>query len=295
MKKQSKIFILLIVILTISSNVFAHGGNISGWNDRQSNKIVENNGKYYGYHNEDGIRHYHEVEWNEQEGKWEIVDSKTYYNKNLKVTTIEEISQNDGETEKIEVKYSQSTDGDTAKFEMDGEIITVRFLAVDTPESVHPTKEVQAYGVEASNFTKEKLQNAQKIELEFDNNSDKTDKYNRYLAWVWVDGELLQDLLIKEGLAKVAYLYADYKYTEQLQASEEIAKNSNIKIWQDNIEEIYTVQNNEENQTNSVGNTIQENNEQDIPKEIIIIFAILTILTSVIKVLKKPAKRKKLH
>ena len=166
-------------------------------------------------------------------------------------------------------------------------------MAVDTPESVHPTKEVQAYGVEASNFTKEKLQNAQKIELEFDNNSDKTDKYNRYLAWVWADGELLQDLLIKEGLAKVAYLYADYKYTEQLQASEEIAKNSNIKIWQDNIEEIYTEQSNEENQISSVENPIEESNEQDIPREIIIIFAILTILTSLIKVLKKPVKRKK--
>ena len=35
----------------------------------------------------------------------------------------------------------------------DGKIKTVRMLAVDTPESVHPSKGVEFYGKEASNFT----------------------------------------------------------------------------------------------------------------------------------------------
>ena len=216
MKKTVTTILIIIFILAISTCTLAHGGNIAGWKDKDSDKIISNDGKYYGYHNKDGVRHYHEVEWNEESSRWDIVDSNIYYDKNLNVTTFEELSKNNEETEIVEVKYSEAVDGDTAKFEMNGEIIKVRFLAVDTPESVHPTKEVQAYGVEASNFTKEKLQNAQKIELEFDNNSDKTDKYGRYLAWIWVDGELLQNLLIKEGLAKVAYLYADYKYTSLL-------------------------------------------------------------------------------
>ena len=116
-------------------------------------------------------------------------------------------------------------------------------IAVDTPESVHPTKEVQAYGVEASNFTKEKLQNAKKIELEFDNNSDKTDKYNRYLAWVWVDGELLQKLLVSNGYAEVAYLYGEYKYTELLKELEKKAKNEGIGIWDKDREDNYDQRN----------------------------------------------------
>ncbi len=164
------------------------------------------------------------------------------YDKDFNLTTLKDLSKNNKKTEKVEVKYNEGIDGDTSKFDMDGETIKVRFLAIDTPESVHPTKEVQAYGVEASRFTKEKLKNAKNIELEFDNNSDKTDKYGRYLAWIWVDGELLQDLLVKEGLAKVAYLYADYKYTSLLQESENKAKEERKGIWQDEIAKEYNVE-----------------------------------------------------
>ena len=133
--------------------------------------------------------------------------------------------------ERVSVKFSKCVDGDTAKVILKEETITVRFLAIDTPERVHPTIGEEPYGKEASNFTCEKLQNAEKIELEYDDNSSKTDKYNRHLAWVFVDNYLLQDLIIKEGLAEVAYLYGDYKYTSILQDHESVAKAQKIGIW----------------------------------------------------------------
>lgn len=286
---MKKIILIFISILTLSSYVFAHSGNISGWKDKESEKIVSHDGKYYGYHNENGIRHYHEVKWNEENNRWDIVDSGIYYDKNFNVTTLEELSNNNQETEIIEVKYSEGVDGDTAKFDMNGEIIKVRFLAIDTPESVHPTKEVQAYGVEASNFTKDKLKNAKTIELEFDNNSDKTDKYGRYLAWIWVDGELLQDLLVKEGLAKVAYLYADYKYTSLLQESEKVAKEAKIGIWQDEVLNEYSSE--EENfiENETVEINAEENEEQkdqNYIEEITIVLA-LVIIGALIKFIKR--------
>ncbi len=135
--------------------------------------------------------------------------------------------------EKTEVKLSSCVDGDTAKFILNDEEIKVRFLAIDTPETKHPTKGEEPYGKEAKNYTCYALNNAQTIELEFDNNSDKKDKYDRYLAWIWVDGYLLQDNLIKEGLAEVAYLYGDYKYTSLLQEHETIAKLDKVGIWSD--------------------------------------------------------------
>ena len=97
-------------------------------------------------------------------------------------------------------------------------------LAIDTPETKHPSIGEEPWGKEASNFTCEKLKKAKKIEIEYDPNSDKTDKYDRILGWIWVDDQLLQDLIIKEGYAEVAYLYNDYKYTLLLQDHEEIAK-----------------------------------------------------------------------
>lgn len=290
MKKINRIITILVIILSITTFTFAHGGNISGWKDKDSDKIVSHDGKYYGYHNKDGVRHYHEVKWNDKNNRWDIVDSNIYYDKDFNITTLEELSKNDKETEKVIVKFSEGVDGDTAKFDMNGEIIKVRFLAVDTPESVHPTKEVQAYGVEASNFTKEKLKNAKTIELEFDNNSDKTDKYGRYLAWIWVDGELLQDLLVKEGLAKVAYLYADYKYTNILQESEKIAKEDKIGIWKNEVSNEYSEKENFVDVEEIENNSIQPNEKQkdtNYIKEIS-----LTLVLIVIAVIVKFIKRK---
>ena len=283
---MKKTILVLISILTLSSYVFAHGGNISGWKYKESDKIIELNGKFYGYHNKDGIRHYHEVKWNDEKQKWEIVDANIYYDNNINVTTLEELLKKEQETEKVEVKFIEGIDGDTAKFDINGEMIKVRFLAIDTPESVHPTKEVQAYGVEASNFTKEKLKNAKTIELEFDNNSDKTDKYGRYLAWVWVDGELLQDLLIKEGLAKVAYLYADYKYTSVLQESEKVSKEKKIGIWQDEIQENY----NEVKENNLVKNQNNEEKNKTDFKEKMLIILLLIVISFAFKVMIKNKK-----
>ena len=65
-------------------------------------------------------------------------------------------------------------------------------------------------------------------------NSTKTDKYDRIIAWVFVDDELLQEDLVSKGYAKVAYLYGDYKYTTQLKEKEQIAKNKKLRIWSSN-------------------------------------------------------------
>lgn len=164
---------------------------------------------------------------------------------------------------KEKVEFSSCTDGDTFKIIYNNEIKTVRLLAVDTPESVHPKKEVEYYGKEASDYTCNVLKKANKIELEFDENSDKLDKYDRLLAWVFIDDKLLQESLIEGGYAKVAYLYGDYKYTTKLQELQEIASNKNIGVWDEEAKENFNSNQNEDKIT-----TI----------EIIILFVILIII-----------------
>lgn len=134
----------------------------------------------------------------------------------------------------IEVEFASCVDGDTAKFIYNGEVIKARFLAIDTPETVHPTKGKEKWGKEASEYTCNKISNATKIILEFDSNSDEMDKYDRYLVWIFVDNLLLQKQLIDLGYAKVAYLYGDYKYTEILKDSEKMAKEKKLGIWSEN-------------------------------------------------------------
>ena len=93
------------------------------------------------------------------------------------------------------------TDGDTAIFRTSGgSKITVRFLGIDTPES---TYKVDPWGFAASSHTKNALKNANEIVLQAESSDpnlrlDSTGK--RYLAWVWVDGRLLNLEIAEVGL-----------------------------------------------------------------------------------------------
>lgn len=133
----------------------------------------------------------------------------------------------------LSASYVKCIDGDTAMLKFNGKAQKVRFLAVDAPEIKHGSKKADPYADDAKLFTCIGLQTARKIEVEFDSNSNKTDKYGRSLVWVFVDGELLQAKLVKKGLAKVAYLYGDYKYTNDLKKYEASAKKKKLNIWSD--------------------------------------------------------------
>ena len=99
--------------------------------------------------------------------------------------------------EKIEVEYKKCVDGDTAWFIMNKEEVKVRFIAINAPELEHEETKAEYYSEEAKDQVCTKLERATKIELEFDPNSDKQDKYERYLAWVFVDNKLLQNDIVK--------------------------------------------------------------------------------------------------
>lgn len=120
-------------------------------------------------------------------------------------------------------------DGDTAWFIIDGERVKVRFLGIDSPES---TKIVEEYGMDASSYTCDLLESANDIYIEYDVNSDRYDKYDRMLGWVFVDGKNISELLVSKGLAEVKYIYGDYKYVDDLCSSQYRAYMDKVGIWQ---------------------------------------------------------------
>ena len=132
---------------------------------------------------------------------------------------------------KVNVKLSKCVDGDTARIILKDEEIIVRFIGIDTPESVHPTKENERFGIEASDYTCRMLKKAKKIQIEYDPECDRKDKFERHLVWIFVDNELLQVKILSKGYAKVDYLYGKYLYTQQLKDAEAAAKKKKIGIW----------------------------------------------------------------
>ncbi len=281
-KNIAKIIIFnLLILIFLTTKVQAHGGNITGWKEKNSSEIIKYEEKYFGYHKENGNIHYHEVKWNEEKEKWEIVNPAVYYDKNFQV-----ITKNTFKTEKKEVKYLRGVDGDTAKFLKDDKEITVRFLGINTPETVDKNRPEEPFGKEASNFTKQKLENANKIEIEYDENSQKQDKYNRDLAWIWVDDRLLQEEIVLNGLAKTYMLQNNYKYAGKLQVAQNEAKEKKIGVW--------TL----EKKENNIKGKDKNSSSNQLRIVILIIVAIILIIfgknkRSNIKILKRIDKKLK--
>src|SRR5438132_9775614 len=71
----------------------------------------------------------------------------------------------------------QVLDGDTIVVERGDSRDTIRLLGIDTPETHHPTKPVQCFGPEASDYTTERLQ-GQLVRLEDD--VEARDMYGRH-------------------------------------------------------------------------------------------------------------------
>lgn len=132
----------------------------------------------------------------------------------------------------IKVKYVSSIDGDTAKFELNGKITKIRFIGINAPEIKHNANEKSdPYGDEASLFVKNLLENAKKIQIEYEKNASEKDKYDRVLAWIWVDEKLIQEEILSNGLAKTYMLQKNYKYYDKLKNAERNAKEKKICLW----------------------------------------------------------------
>lgn len=130
-----------------------------------------------------------------------------------------------------QVTVARFVDGDTTHFYYNGEDVSFRYLLIDTPETNHPRVGKQPFGQEASDRTRELLSNAQIIEVEHDI-GEKTDKYNRHLAYIYADGVMVNEVLVREGLAEVSYVYPpNTRHLERLKEAERLAKNEGIGIW----------------------------------------------------------------
>lgn len=213
MKRLKVIVFIFIIVLSI--NTYATNGPL------KQNSIIECNGTYYGKHGTPA--HWHVAE--KKNDKWvnvgDEVDLPPCY---IRIPNVKE-----------KVEFYKCSDGDTARFIINGEEKKVRFLAINTPET-GGDKGVEKYGKEASEYTCNSLKNAKEIYLEYDGASDKEDKYGRTLAFVYVDGVLLEKSLIERGLAKVDYIYGDYEHVDELREAEKIAKEKKIGVWEDEIE-----------------------------------------------------------
>jgi micrococcal nuclease len=107
----------------------------------------------------------------------------------------------------------------------------VRLQGVDTPETVKPNWPVEPFGPEASEFTRQFVaQGDGWVRLQFDR--ERVDKYGRFLAYVWVGDRMLNEELVRAGLAtaEMQYRYSSAMKTRFRRAEDE-AKAAGRGIW----------------------------------------------------------------
>ncbi|WP_221568696.1 thermonuclease family protein [Alkalihalobacillus sp. TS-13] len=138
-------------------------------------------------------------------------------------------STKNNEKEKLPTaKVTRVVDGDTIEILFQGEEEDVRLLLIDTPETVHPNKPVEPFGPEASKFVKETLTGK---EVGVKVGTEERDKYGRLLAYLYIDGETIQEKLLWKGLARTAYLYNDLTMLDQFHKVQETAIKKKIGVW----------------------------------------------------------------
>lgn len=90
-------------------------------------------------------------------------------------------------------------DGDTIEVGLDGDAEDVRYIGVDTPETVKPGEPVQCFGPEASAFN-HRLVAGETVRLVFD--EELRDAYGRLLAYVYVGDRFINAALVRGGFAR---------------------------------------------------------------------------------------------
>ncbi len=116
-------------------------------------------------------------------------------------------------------------DGDTVEL-CDGP--RVRYIGIDTPETVDPRRPVQCYGKEAAQRNRELVEGKRVI---FEKDTSARDKMGRHLRYAFVDGKMVNETLVREGFARAKRYPPDVKYADRFAAAEQEARKAGMGLW----------------------------------------------------------------
>jgi len=107
----------------------------------------------------------------------------------------------------------------------------VRLQGIDTPETVRGGHAVEVWGPQASQFTEEFVNGAGgQVRLTF--SPERKDRYDRFLAFVWDGDVMLNEELVRAGLAdaRLDYRYSDAMKRRLAKAQDE-ARGAGRGLW----------------------------------------------------------------
>ena len=125
-------------------------------------------------------------------------------------------------------RVERVVDGDTIVVRVDGRSERVRYIGVDTPESVKPGVRVQCFAKSAAKENA-KLVLGRDVRLEYD--AEARDRYGRLLAYVWRGDLLVNAELVRLGYAKPLEIAPNVAHAAQLRQLAAAAKRGRRGLW----------------------------------------------------------------
>ncbi len=135
----------------------------------------------------------------------------------------------------VSARVVRVVDGDTIEVSIDGAEEDVRYIGVDTPETVKPGAPVQCYGPQAS-AENHRLVEGRAVRLVFDR--ERRDAYGRLLAYVYTPARgdagkplFVNAALVRDGYARTLTIAPNTAHAPQLGRLQARAGRAGRGLW----------------------------------------------------------------
>ena len=121
-------------------------------------------------------------------------------------------------------------DGDTIHVQVDGRREKVRYIGVDTPESVKPGTPVQCFAKRAGAFNR-RMVAGERVRLVLD--AEHRDRYGRLLAYVYraSDGVFVNAALVRRGYAQPLTIAPNVAHAKEFRRLAAAARHAGRGMW----------------------------------------------------------------
>jgi len=133
-----------------------------------------------------------------------------------------------GAGESVRAHVVRVVDGDTIVASVDGQDQYVRYIGVDTPETVKPDAPVECYGPRASDEN-HRLVEGRTVRLVFDR--EQRDDYGRLLAYVYAGSRFVNGALLRGGYGRTLAIAPNTSHAGQLHRLAAQAARAGRGLW----------------------------------------------------------------
>jgi micrococcal nuclease len=123
---------------------------------------------------------------------------------------------------------TRAIDGDTVEVRLGSEIEEVRYIGLDTPETVKPGEPIECFGPQASRFN-HRLVERRRVRLVF--GAERRDAYGRLLAYVYLGDRFVNAELVRRGLARTLTIPPNDRFAKRLKRLEIAAARAGRGLW----------------------------------------------------------------